>query len=166
MLAVLEDVADSLYQSGIRGFVFLNGHAWNSGPLISVRELLQARYTDACIRLINWWELVESPELRSTVDAPEGGRLVHANFGETSTMLALRPDLVRMSQAVNQRTQNYFWDYRVDQVTATGVVGRNATGATAEAGRRRLEEAVAMLIRLLRQGMRERLPRPRRGGRT
>ncbi|MBI2868069.1 MAG: creatininase family protein [Chloroflexi bacterium] len=155
MLALLEDLSDSLYRSGIRDFVFLNGHAWNSGPLISIRELLQTRYADVRIRLINWWELVVSPELKSTADAPEGGRLVHANFGETSTMLALRPDLVRMSRAVNQDDHNYFWDYRADQVTATGVVGRKATAATAEAGKGRLVEAASALIRLLHRGLRE-----------
>ncbi len=166
MLSLLEDVAESLYQSGLRDFIFLNGHAWNSGPLISVRELLRARYSNARVRLLNWWEFVQSPELRSNADAPEGSRFLHANFGETSTMLALRPELVRMSHAVNTRDRDYFWDYRMDQVSATGVVGRNATGATAEAGRRRLEEAVATLIHILRRGLRERPPRPRRGSGT
>lgn len=162
MLGILEDVTDSLYQSGIRGFIFLNGHAWNTGPLVSVREILRARYADARVKLLNWWELVQSPELRSAADAPEGARFLHANFGETSAMLALRPDLVRMSRAVNRRDRDYFWDYRMDQLTATGVVGRNATGATAEAGTRRVEEAASALIRLLRRGLRERRPRPGR----
>lgn len=166
MLGLLEDVAESLYRSGIRDYIFLNGHAWNSGPLISVRELLRARYADVRVRLINWWELVQSPDLRSAADAPEGARFLHANFGETASMLALRPDLVKMSRAVNQRDRDYFWDYRMDQVTATGVVGRNARGATAEAGRRRLGEAVSMLIRLIRRGLRERPPRLRRGARS
>ena len=51
----------------------------------------------------------------------------HAGTSETSLMLAIRPDLVHMDRAVDWpmlMPHGALFDYRVDQISETGVCGR------------------------------------------
>ena len=48
-------------------------------------------------------------------------------LAETSCMLAIRPDLVKMEEAVDQDNYKIFFEYRMDQYSTSGVVGRETT---------------------------------------
>ena len=87
---------------------------------------------------------------------------IHGNFGETAQMLAIRPDLVKMDRAEN--TPDFFtlFDYRFDQVSANGIIGGNATGATAEDGEELLAAFEAKISELVQKGLEEKIPHPRR----
>ena len=49
-------------------------------------------------------------------------------------MLAIRPDLVKMEEAVDQEDYKTFFEYRMDQYTKSGIVGRETTKSTKEFG--------------------------------
>jgi creatinine amidohydrolase len=77
---------------------------------------------------------------------------MHADELETSIMLALRDDVVRMDRAVTE-----YPDYpahfdvapvRWDTISETGVFG-DATAATAEKGRRIVDHVMATAVRLI-----------------
>ncbi|GIF22940.1 creatinine amidohydrolase [Actinoplanes tereljensis] len=156
LIAVMEDVIDSLHASGVRQFVLLNGHIWNNGALDVSAEKLRVRHKDARIRAIGYVTMYPGPEVNGRVQFGRG--LMHANFFETSVMLHLRPDLVRMDRATSHVDVDSFWDYRMDQVSETGVWGRDVAEANAEHGKSEFERCVQTTARAVAAAAREPWP--------
>ncbi|MDP9792210.1 creatinine amidohydrolase [Catenuloplanes nepalensis] len=156
LIAVVEDVIDSLHASGIRQFILLNGHIWNSGSLDVSAEKLRVRHRDSRVRSIAYVTMYPGPEVNGRVMFGRG--LMHANFFETSVMLHLRPSLVRMDRATSHVDVDSFWDYRMDQVSDTGVWGRDVAEASAAHGRSEFERCVLTTARAISAAVREPWP--------
>jgi creatinine amidohydrolase len=86
LLRIVEDLVESLVQSGIRKVLLLNMHGGNELKPI-VREL-SGRH-DVHLFICNWWEVL-SDVYDTIFDAPED----HAGELETSVALARFPELV------------------------------------------------------------------------
>ncbi|WFE29968.1 creatininase family protein [Solwaraspora sp. WMMD791] len=158
LIAVVEDVIDSLHASGVRQFILLNGHIWNAGSLDVSAEKLRVRHRDARVRALAYVTMYPGPEVDGHVYYGRG--LMHANYFETSVMLHLHPDLVQMEKATSHRDVDSFWDYRMDQVSDTGVWGRDVADATAEHGRAEFDRCVATTARAVAAAVREPWPDP------
>ncbi|SDT33140.1 creatininase family protein [Actinoplanes derwentensis] len=156
LIAMVEDVIDSLHASGIRQFVLLNGHIWNNGALDVSAEKLRVRHKDSRIRAIGYVTMYPGPEVDGHVQYGRG--LMHANFFETSVMLHLRPDLVRMDRATSHVDVDSFWDYRMDQVSETGVWGRDVATANPEHGKSEFERCVRTTANAVATAVREPWP--------
>lgn len=156
MISVVEDVIDSLYERGIRQFILLNGHIWNNGALDVSAEKLRVRHRDARVRALGYVTMYPGPEVDGHVRYGRG--LMHANFFETSVMLYLYPQLVRMERATSHRDVDSFWDYRMDQVSETGVWGRDVAAANAPHGRAEYERCVVTTARAVAAAVREPWP--------
>ncbi len=94
--AYVRSIAESLIRHGARRLVFLNmGVERATGlPLAIVARDLRADHGVACL-LVSWDDL-ETEEAAAFYEQASGG---HADEGETSVMLHLRADLVRMDRA-------------------------------------------------------------------
>jgi creatinine amidohydrolase len=158
MIRVVEDVADSLYERGIRQFILLNGHIWNNGALDVSAEKLRVRHRDTRVRALGYVTMYPGPEVDGHVRY--GRALMHANFFETSVMLYLYPGLVRMERATSHRDVDSFWDYRMDQVSETGVWGRDVADANAAHGCAEFERCVITTARAVAAAVREPWPDP------
>ncbi|WP_381797182.1 creatininase family protein [Streptomyces niveus] len=158
MIAVVEDVIDSLHASGIRQFILLNGHIWNNGALDVSAEKLRVRHRDARVRALGYVTMYPGPEVDGHVQY--GRALMHANFFETSVMLHLRPELVRMERATSHIDMDSFWDYRMDQVSETGVWGRDVADARAEHGGAEFDRCLLTTARAVAAAVREPWPDP------
>jgi creatinine amidohydrolase len=158
MISVVEDVIDSLYERGIRQFILLNGHIWNSGSLDVSAEKLRIRRRDARVRALAYVTMYPGPEIDGRVNF--GRALMHANYFETSVMLYLYPELVRMELATSHRDVDSFWDYRMDQVSETGVWGRDVAEANAAHGKAEFERCVLTTSRAIATAVREPWPNP------
>jgi creatinine amidohydrolase len=158
LIAVVEDVIDSLHASGIRQFVLLNGHIWNNGSLDVSAEKLRVRHRDSRVRALGYVTMYPGPEVDGHVHHGRG--LMHANFFETSVMLHLAPDLVRMDRVTSHTDVDSFWDYRMDQVSETGVWGRDVKEANAEHGRAEFDRCVRTTARAVAAAVREPWPDP------
>lgn len=129
---VVVEVGRWVHASGFRKLVMVNGHATNGPPCESA--LLQLRYElpELRLRFVSLFDL--SPEIaaRYAEDAPD----FHANEAETSLMLHLEPEHVRMDRAVDEpdRTVGRVLQYPPPLTTRSGVVGAPTT-ATEERGR-------------------------------
>ena len=156
MIAMVQDVIDSLYDSGIRQFVLLNGHIWNNGTLDVSAEKLRTRHKDARVRALGYVTMYPGPEVDGHVRY--GRALMHANFFETSVMLYLYPELVRMDRATSHQDVDSFWDYRMDQVSETGVWGRDVADSNAAHGRAEFERCVLTTARAVAAAVREPWP--------
>ncbi|CAO5155773.1 creatinine amidohydrolase [Frankia sp. AiPs1] len=142
LLAVLDDLARCLATTAVRRLVFLNGHGGNSA-------LLQVAARD--VRLAHGLRtFVMHPSLPAdhggTSPATELGMGIHAGIDETSLLLHLQPDLVRLDLAVRSVPEQIADYHRVrfggpvsfgwlsDDFGTNGTIG-DPTGATAERGR-------------------------------
>jgi creatinine amidohydrolase len=159
-------LAESVAASGVKKLVLLNSHGGQVGLLDVVARDLRARL-DLLVYSVNWFNLPLTGENGESVSdqfsAHEHRFGIHAGEIETSMMLALRPELVDMSQAENfhstsqDRAQQFSLlgdghsaklAWQMQDYNAQGAAG-NAAAATAEKGRALLGAAGRSLARLL-----------------
>lgn len=134
--AVVEAMVVELVRSAdwSGGVVLVNGHGGNRAPVDAAVATLHAEGHD----VLAWWPALESAD-------------AHAGRTETSMVLALRPDLVRLAQAVAGETapvQQLMGRLRaggVATVSRTGVLG-DPTGASAAAGNTILDTLTDELV--------------------
>ena len=64
-----------------------------------------------------------------------------------------------MTKAVNEKDYKMFFEYRMDQYTKSGIVGRDTTKSTAEFGEQIFSMVVDALVPMIKDALRERIPR-------
>jgi creatinine amidohydrolase len=142
LTAVVKDVVLSLRHEGIKKVVIVNGHGGN----FVVRPIIQdlnRDYDD--LRVI----LLEASIGEKLFSEPPGS--IHSGESETSRMLHVAPELVKMELAVSTDvpyTQSFLLYAPITELEASGVWG-HAKEASAEKGRRYYElyvrEAVGVI---------------------
>ena len=153
---IVHELGQQVLASGFRRMLLLNGHVTNWAPLRCGLETIRADLPEMRVALRSVWEL--SKEVHEWYHR-DGGQNWHANDAETSVMLSLRPDLVKMERAVDEpdRSTCCFFSYTVNKESLYGGVGK-PTQATADLGRRILESCVSALSEQLVQALKERTP--------
>jgi creatinine amidohydrolase len=157
------EICQCLYEQGFRRFLLFPSHGTNVWPFHTAWSNLRFDCPDIQIKVID--ESVYqfmSPEDRKVVQ--EVKELdpfeYHAGTSETSLVLAIRPDLVRMDQAVDEplyMPHGALFDYRVDQISRFGVCGR-ATKADRRLGERLLTARANAIAEWVRRALREEIP--------
>lgn len=156
MLSVAEDIGRSVSQLPARRLVFLNGHGGNSALLnVACREIRLA--TGLMTFLAH--PMVPPDQGGESADS-ERGMGVHGGFLETSLMLHLAPDLVRMDLAtpripdIDNRQVRFggpvTFGWTSDDFGPDGHIG-DPTAASAETG----ERVFARTIETLAEAMSE-----------
>jgi creatinine amidohydrolase len=105
LMRVWMEIGASVARAGIRKLVLFNGHGGNVAAMDMVARDLRARHgmlTASC----SWFQFSSSQDV---LDAYEMVHGIHGGDGETSAMLAVRPDLVDMGQARNFRSRGEDW---------------------------------------------------------
>ena len=174
LIAVLTEVGRSVARAGVRRLVILNSHGGQPQVVDIVCRRLRAdgMFAVSCMasRLGLPSEVVLSRE--------EQWYGIHAGLVETSLMLHLRPDLVRMDQAMEFRSNWLAHEDGMSLLTPEGGVGfgwetqdlhqagalGDARAATAELGATILEYQAARLATLLHEVRRFNLDRWLRTG--
>lgn len=159
MIRMICEISEWLYRSRIRKVLILNGHMWNWGPIYSARENLRYDFPDLQVRVLNWWETTPTTMAKLVEDCPVFPSYIHANIAETACVLAARPDLVNMHEAIDEEDYETFFEYRMDHYSKTGVVGRGATKATAELGQELFQMVVDRLVPMVEKALAEKNPR-------
>jgi creatinine amidohydrolase len=159
LIAMLADIIDSLYRLGVRQFILLNSHTWNAGPMEVAADKLRVRYSDARVRCLFYVTMYPGSEVDGRVTYGRG--LMHANYFETSLMLHIDPDVVHMDRAESLEDRDTFWDYRTDQVSRSGVWGRDVEQATADNGRAEVTRCIETTARAVAAAVAEPWPQPR-----
>jgi creatinine amidohydrolase len=97
VLELLENVCEEIARNGLRKVVLLNGHGGNEGLFRHfVRSMLERKrdYLLYCFGLSSYMSpVLDSPEWKAMAQSAFDH---HAGEGETSVMLALSPELVKM----------------------------------------------------------------------
>jgi creatinine amidohydrolase len=153
------EIGEQLHAQGIRKFVMLNAHGGNSPLMTIVTTELRARLR--MLAVATSWTRFGLPF--NVVTEEEKAHGIHGGEIETSVILALRPDLVRMNEARDfpslqtemERTAKHLRAYgphafgwMATDLNPSGVVG-HAKKATAEQGLRLIAHAAEGFVELL-----------------
>lgn len=143
LLSVIKEMAISIYRSGFRKLILMNSHGGQPQIMeIAARDIHQ-KYPDFNIFPLFTWCVPNIAKDLLTKQELEYG--IHAGDAETSLMLALLPEQVKMNLAVKEFPQNLPQDsllsmegklpfaWLTKEVSSTGVMG-DATTATLEKG--------------------------------
>jgi len=159
---LIYDIGMSLVRNGIRKLIILNAHGDNGPTLLYAAQMINR---DSGI-----FVCVESGETSDTdlfgmIDTPND---IHAGEIETSTTLALRPEVVRKEEIVNETmdfTSTYFdftsergvpWYVRTKIISESGIMG-DPSKASGAKGKKLWEIMVAHLVRFVEEVKRSRL---------
>ncbi len=153
------EIGDSVARAGIRKLVLVNSHGGNVPILDIVARELRVRH-DMFVTATNWLRFGQPDGLYRDEEFTYG---IHGGDIETSLMLHLRPDLVRMDLAEDftSEQQSFLKEFKhlrghgkaqfgwkAQDLNEAGVQG-NAALASAEKGRLSLEHAAKGFIELL-----------------
>lgn len=145
------DVLTSLAGHGFHRFFLVNGHGGNSSPHDGVLRKWKHQNPSHTVGSVDYYKMFPQDLLDAHVRGPLK-TVRHACEIETSLMLHLAPDLVRMELTRDDGlrpespVQGVVWNY--DEVTEDGGFGY-PTLATAELGKTLYESAVEKLTELL-----------------
>lgn len=152
-------IGEEQHRRGTRKFVMLNAHGGNSPLMTIVATELRVRCN--MLAVATSWTRFGVPE--GLISPQDKALDIHGGFIETSVMLALQPDLVKMEAAENfpSRQSDFMHDYhhlraygphafgwKMRDLNAQGVAG-DASHANAQAGEKLLEHAVKGLVELM-----------------
>ncbi len=157
--AIIRDLVSSLVRGGFRRIVLVPTHGGNFAPLAagiaklddSVRERVVA-LTDLAVL----FQIAEMGEREFGVPLAEGG--LHAGEWETSLMLAIHPDLVRMEQAEAgftgdvQEAIGSMFQGGVASISENGTIG-DPSRASAEHGERYWAAIVDLVLEQIDPGV-------------
>ena len=146
---LLIDTCHSIVQMGGRKIFLLNGHGGNDVPARAALRELKTRFAGVVglhVVFASYWQLAASTITRHRESGPGG--VSHACEMETSIMLALRPDRVRMDlarrdgplhpsryrKADMQLPKPVFYVSEFHELSESGVIGHPDL-ASAEKGR-------------------------------
>lgn len=144
LLATVMELGDSLYRSGFRKLLILNGHGGQPQVLEIAATDLRVKHPDLTIAACFVWR---SADYKPLVNPAETVGM-HAGDAETCLMLAIDPDRVRMDRAVAEMPPTsgdrlgikgpLARAWRAIDLTQSGVIG-DPTAATADRGEQLLD---------------------------
>jgi len=157
LMALVKELGDGAYYSGVRRLFIVNTHVTNAAPLRCALEMLRAEHDDLMVTLVNSAQLSERVREFHGADGEDW----HANDAETSLMLATAPALVRterMAEADDpDRTGGLVFAHPVNRTSRNGVTGMPSR-ATAAKGRLWFEWMVQDLSDFITRGLSETPP--------
>lgn len=154
------EIGESVARAGIRKLVLINSHGGNVPILDIVARDLRVKH-DMFVTATNWLRFGQPDGLFPDEEFSYG---IHGGDIETSLMLHLHPDLVRMDLAEDftSEQQSYLTEFKhlrghgkaqygwkAQDLNPAGALG-NASNATAEKGRLSLDHAATGFIDLLK----------------
>ena len=138
----LEDIARGVHRIGAIGLIIVNGHFGNRAPIAAAAFGMPALHLD--------YPGIEDAAARYCSSRPAAPGFYHADEVETSMMLALAPDAVRMVYAVAEYPifpSNFGAEpMQLRSFNSTGVFG-DPRGATAATGDKIIDAIVAESVR-------------------
>ncbi len=154
LASLVYDIGMSVARNGIRKLVIINGHGGNSPALNYAAQMINR---DAHIFVCVDTGETSDVDIYRIIDTPND---VHAGEIETSTTLAVRPDLVDMQKAVKSvpkfsskyldftSKRGVLWYAATSKISSSGVMG-DPTKASALKGQKIWETTIAHLVGLV-----------------
>jgi creatinine amidohydrolase len=137
--------------------LFVNAHFGNGAALTIASDSLRLYRPDLQVGIVDWWTLTPDISAEMTMDGDD----VHANRAETSVMLALAPDLVRLDRLSSadddDRSCGLVFRYTAPALSTNGVTGCPSV-ATRWLGEHLVDLAVTAIADMVERGRAEEPP--------
>lgn len=117
LMGLWTDVAESVFRSGFKKLMILNGHGGNTQVMEIVARDLRVRH-DALVVPVCWWSVRSKPMEFPDIEYTYG---IHGGSEETSVMLHLHPDLVKSDCCVNFVPNSFLQRERFPRLYSQGV---------------------------------------------
>lgn len=157
LIAVIRQYSEWAATSGLTKLLFVNAHMGNSPALLSATDHLRLLRPDLQTGIINWWETTPAVNAATVEDGAD----LHANRAETSLMLAVAPEHVRLELLAAaddpDRTEDLVFRYSASSLSKNGVTGRPSE-ASRELGNQLLEAIVTEIASRAGRGRTEEPP--------
>ena len=154
---VVQQAVEWAALSGLKRMLLVNAHFGNHASLMVATDRIRLERPDLRTGVVGWW--AADPEVAA--ETARDGEDIHANRTETSLMLAVAPELVRMDRLSSSddpdRTGGLVFRYTATSLSTNGVTGRPSE-ASAELGQRLLERTVTAISDLVERGRAEEPP--------
>ena len=103
-MRVLKEVVASLLKHGVRRIVFANVHGGNEAPNITAcREIREQIYYEYGVNLevgtLSYWDAIPDEDWKEVLEIAPERKISHGGEAETSILLAIAPQAVRMDLA-------------------------------------------------------------------
>lgn len=98
LIATLMEVGDSIYRAGFRKLAFVNSHGGQPQVIEMVARDLHQRYEDFVVLPLFTWRVPNVANSLLTEKEQELG--IHAGDAETSLLLSILPEQVKMERAI------------------------------------------------------------------
>ncbi len=159
LLTTLTEMAESLYRAGFRKLVLMNSHGGQPQVMEIAARDLHVKYDDFLVFPLFTWRV---PNIAGELLTPKEKQLgIHAGDAETSLMLSILPEQVKMEAAVVEYPSGlpgdslltmegklpFAWATR--DLSQTGILG-DPTVATKEKGDRILESIADGWVRVIK----------------
>lgn len=152
-IKVAENIFESLITHGINHILILNGHDGNIPVLEIAARNIKNKYKDASVIYIPAWWNITGKYMKDKFEVWNG--LGHGGEGETSITMAVRPDLVKLEDAVCQMPDDLIAlsefasvIFDITEITETGAIG-DSTKATVEKGEEMLTVVTDYIVELI-----------------
>jgi len=149
------DVLRRLFEQGILNAVIFNGHMESYSFILEGIEHAVHGREDAHVLSINWWDLISDDLIREVfADRWPGWVAEHAALTETSLMLYLYPELVRMDkmdEGIIPKARSYKIFPQPEKVRPASGMYACADAAEKQIGRRLAQEVLEKLVPILKE---------------
>lgn len=147
-IMLAEDIFNSLIRHGIRRILVINGHDGNIPAIeIAARNVKDKNRNITLLYIPAWWDMVGKKLEDDFFDSWNGTGLGHGGEGETSAMMAVRPDLVKLENAKSQIPGDVFDDYGISYIWDISEISETgATGAPQFATKEKGEKIISCLV--------------------
>lgn len=154
---VMVEIGRWVVGSGFSKLIFLSGNGPNAPPLESARLQLRYEFPQCRFRVVSLFDASARLAAAYTRDGAD----IHANQGETSLLMHLRPEMVRPELLVDEPdvTPGLVFSYDMPATTRSGVVG-HARRSSAEDGRALADMLVEDITAIVRKALAEDWPVP------
>lgn len=167
LMGLWTDVAESVFRTGLKKLMILNGHGGQSQVTEIVARDLRVRH-NALVVAVNWWSVRPKPSEFLPDEYTYG---IHGGAEETSVMMHLHPQLVRSACCANflpnsflQRekfprlfSQGVRHAWKAEDLQSSGACG-DASIADREAGQKIILNAAKSLAELVAEMVEFELP--------
>jgi creatinine amidohydrolase len=154
---VVGDLVCWAAHSGLRRILAVNAHFGNQASLSLAGDHLRHERSDVRFGVLSWWTLTPAISALTLADGAD----VHANRAETSLMLALAPEHVRLDELASaddeDRTDGLVFRYAAPDLSTNGVTGRPSE-ASGELGRLLLAQVLDVMCGAVERGRVEEPP--------
>ena len=156
LIGQVRDTLREFARHGVERLVLVNGHYENQWFMIEGIDLAlrECGVTQLSVMRLEYWDFCSEKTLAAIFpDGFPGFALEHAAVIETSMMLHLHPELVRMDRIPAEPSADFppydMYPTRVEWVPPSGVLS-SARGASAEKGARICTEVIAQVAAAVR----------------